>query len=105
MTAPDGAPTEPAESPPRCPQADGGDSAGGPPKRRFSAERKLAAVARLDRGEPLDRVARELNVGAGRLSDWRERARAGAAAALKERERDARDDEIARLKAKACPRA
>ena len=31
---------------------------------------------------------------------WRERALAGAAAALKERERDDRDDEIARLKSK-----
>jgi anti-sigma28 factor (negative regulator of flagellin synthesis) len=45
-------------------------------------------------------VARELNVAAQRLSQWREIAHAAAAAALKERERDARDDEIARLKAK-----
>jgi hypothetical protein len=35
-----------------------------------------------------------------RLSEWRERALAGAATALKERERDDRDDEIARLKSK-----
>ena len=41
-------------------------------------------------GECLDR----------RLSEWRERALAGAATALKERERDDRDDEIARLKSK-----
>jgi hypothetical protein len=34
------------------------------------------------------------------LSCWRERALAGAATALKERERDDRDDEIARLKSK-----
>jgi len=35
-----------------------------------------------------------------RLSGWRDRAMAGALSALKERERDDRDDEIARLKAK-----
>ena len=34
------------------------------------------------------------------LTEWRERARAGAASALKERERDDREDEIARLKSK-----
>jgi hypothetical protein len=45
-------------------------------------------------------VARETNVSIAMLSDWRERALAGAATALKERERDDRDDEIARLKSK-----
>jgi hypothetical protein len=35
-----------------------------------------------------------------RLTEWRERALAGAATALKECERDDRDDEIARLKSK-----
>src|SRR6266478_6391806 len=45
-------------------------------------------------------VARETNVSIARLSEWRERALAGAATALKERERDDRDDEIARLKSK-----
>ena len=34
------------------------------------------------------------------LTKWRERALEGAASALKERERDERDDEIARLKSK-----
>ena len=52
------------------------------------------------RGEPLELVARETNVSIARLSEWRERALAGAATALKERERDDRDDEIARLKSK-----
>src|SRR6185436_2034237 len=51
-------------------------------------------------GEPLELVAREANVSIARLSEWRERALAGAATALKERERDDRDDEIARLKSK-----
>ena len=52
------------------------------------------------RGEPLELVAREMNVSIAKLSEWRERALAGAATALKERERDDRDDEIARLKSK-----
>ena len=52
------------------------------------------------RGEPLDVVAREANVSVAKLTEWRERALAGAASALKERERDDREDEIARLKSK-----
>ena len=60
----------------------------------------MAVVARLLRGEPLELVARETNVSIGKLTEWRERALAGAASALKERERDERDDEIARLKSK-----
>src|SRR5271157_5530933 len=51
----------------------------------------------LLRGEPLDVVAREANVSVAKLTEWRERALAGAASALKERERDDREDEIARL--------
>jgi Transposase len=68
--------------------------------RRFSVQRKMAVVARLLRGEPLELVARETNVTIQKLTEWRDRALAGAASALKERERDDRDDEIARLKAK-----
>jgi hypothetical protein len=60
----------------------------------------MAIVARLLRGEPLDLVARQINVSVARLTEWRDRALAGAATALKERERDDRDDEIARLKSK-----
>jgi hypothetical protein len=60
----------------------------------------VAAVTRLLRGEPLEVVARELSVTVARLSEWRERALAGAASAMKERERDERAEEIARLKAK-----
>jgi hypothetical protein len=68
--------------------------------RRFSVQRKMAVVARLLHGEPLELVARETNVTIQKLTEWRDRALAGAASALKERERDDRDDEIARLKAK-----
>jgi hypothetical protein len=91
--------TEPAGLSERPQEAGGDKSAGGPPP-RFSAKRKLRAVSRLLRGEPLELVARELNVTAARLSQWRERALLAAEAALKERERDDRDDEIARLKGK-----
>ena len=66
----------------------------------LSVQRKMAIVARLLRGEPLELVARETNVSIARLSEWRDRALTGAVTALKERERDDRDDEIARLKAK-----
>ena len=66
--------------------------------KRFSVQRKMVVVARLLRGEPLELVARETNVSIARLTEWRERALAGAATALKER--DDRDDEIARLKSK-----
>src|SRR5208337_889446 len=61
---------------------------------------KMAVAARLLRGEPLDVVARETNVSVATLTEWRDRALAGAASALKERERDDREDEIARLKSK-----
>lgn len=60
----------------------------------------MGIVARLLRGEPLELVVRETNISIARLSEWRDRALTGAATALKERERDDRDDEIARLKAK-----
>jgi hypothetical protein len=77
---------------------DGGAAAGG--LRRFSAKRKLAAVQRLMRGESLDAVSREENVPVHRLTEWRDKVLMGAESALKERERDARDEEIARLQAK-----
>ena len=77
---------------------DGGAVAG--PARRLSAKRKLVAVQRLMRGESLDTVSRDLNVAVHRLSEWRDRVLMAAESALKERERDERDDEIARLQAK-----
>ena len=68
--------------------------------RRFSERRKLAAVQRLLRGESLETVSREANVPVHRLSEWRDRALLAAETALKARERDGRDEEIARLQAK-----
>src|SRR5512135_2779051 len=69
--------TEPAGLSERPQEAGGDKSAGGPPPQRFSAKRKLRAVSRLLRGEPLELVARELNVTAARLSQWRDRALLG----------------------------
>jgi transposase-like protein len=90
---------EPEGAPARARNA-GAPSGGAGPERRLSVQRKLAAVTRLLRGEPLETLARELNVTAARLSDWRDRALVGAEAAMKERERDGRDEELLRLKAK-----
>jgi transposase len=78
----------------------GAPSGGAGPERRFSTRRKLAAVTRLLRGEPLETLARELNVTVARLSAWRDRALVAAEAAMKGRERDSRDEELLRLKAK-----
>ena len=93
---------KPEGAPERSPKAGEGAPSGveGNWPKRFSVQRKMAIVARLLRGEPLELVARETNVSVAKLTEWRERALAGAASALKERERDERDDEIARLKSK-----
>ena len=92
--------TEPTGSPRRSQEAGGGAPVGWRPARRISAKRKLEAVKRLQRGELLELLSRELNVTAARLSDWRDRVERAAEAALKERMRDHRDDEISRLKGK-----
>ena len=78
----------------------GAPSGGAGSERRFSARRKLAAVARLLHGGPLEPLARELNVTVARLSEWPDRALVAAETAIKERERDGRDEELLRLKAK-----
>ena len=92
---------KPVGAPAGAQHVDSGTLTGGAgPERRNSARRKLAAVTRLLRGEPLETVARELNVTVARLSEWRDRALVAAEAAMKERERDSRDEEVLRLKAK-----
>ena len=91
--------TEASARPTRPPYAGGGGAEAGQGK-RFSAKRKLAAVQRLLRGESLEALSRELNVPAHRLSDWRDRVLIAAESALKDRERDAREEDIERLKAK-----
>src|SRR5215213_10185798 len=72
---------EPEGAPARAQNAGAGAPSGAAgPERRLSARRKLAAVTRL--------------------SEWRDRALVAAEAAMKERERDGRDEELLRLKAK-----
>jgi len=66
----------------------------------FSSERKTAAVLRFLRGKNLELVSREFGVSASTLSVWREDFLAGGQAALKSRPPDARDDKIARLRAR-----
>ena len=73
---------EPTGSPQRSQEAGGGEPVGGPPTRRVSAKRKLAAVKRLFRGEPLELLSRELNVTAARLSDWRDGVESAAETVL-----------------------
>ena len=98
MTNDDG--HKPEGAPERSPKVGAGAPSGvdGNGPKRFSIQRKMTIVVRLLRGEPLELVAPETNVSIARLTEWRERALAGAATALKER--DDRDDEIARLKSK-----
>ncbi len=66
---------------------------------RWSAKAKREVVLRLLRGEDIDALSREVRVTAARLSQWREIFLASGEAGLKAREADARDEEIARLKA------
>ena len=68
--------------------------------KRFSAKRKLVIIQRLPRGASLEAVSREAGVPVHRLTEWRDKVLGAAESALKERERDARDDEIAQLQAK-----
>ena len=69
-------------------------------RRRFSAKRKREAVVRLLHGEDLETLSRELGVTAATLAGWREAFLSAGEAALKSRERDAKDEEIKRLQAK-----
>jgi hypothetical protein len=73
---PEGAPERSAKLS-RCPSGVDGNGT-----KRFSVQRKMAIVARLLRGEPLELVVRETNVSIARLSEWHDRALAGAATAL-----------------------
>ena len=83
MTNDDG--RKPEGAPERSPKAGAGAPSGvdGNGPKRFPVQRKMAIVARLLRGEPLELVARETNVSIARLTEWRDRALAGAATARK----------------------
>ena len=66
---------------------------------RFWAKHKVEAVLRLLRGEPLDALSRELEVGAAQLSQWRESFLVGGAEKLSSRPGKG-DAEVTRLNAK-----
>jgi hypothetical protein len=61
----------PEGAPERSPKAGEGAASGvdGKVAKRFSVQRKMAVVARMLRGEPLELVARETNVSIARLSE------------------------------------
>jgi len=59
-------------------------------ERRFSREFKLAALARMEAGENVSALARELDVRRKYLYQWRDRFRAGGPIALRSRGRPTR---------------
>jgi transposase-like protein len=67
---------------------------------RWSSRRKTEVVLRLLRGEALDALSRELGVTAATLAQWRDQFLAGGQAAVRSRPTDARDEDLARLRAK-----
>ena len=69
-------------------------------QRRLTAARKQEAVLRVLRGEDVELVARSLEATAADVSSWRDAFLEGGASNLKQRPRDARDEEIDRLRAK-----
>jgi transposase len=80
-----------------APSARGGGAAVGPlaPGRRWSAARKRGVVLRLMRGESAELLSRELGVPIVKLGQWRQKAEAAPEGALKEREADPADGQLA----------
>ena len=69
-------------------------------RRRLTAARKQEAVPRVLRGEDVELVARNIDATAANVSSWRDAFLQGGLSNLKHRPRDARDEEIDRLRAK-----
>ena len=65
------------------------------PGRRWSAARKREVVLRLMRGEAAELLSRELGLPVFKLEQWRRRAEAAFEGALKEREADPTDGQLA----------
>jgi transposase-like protein len=63
--------------------------------RRFSREFKLAALARMEAGENVSALARDLGVRRKYLYQWRDRFRSGGPAALRSRGRPTRAEVLA----------
>src|ERR671926_992969 len=71
-----------------------------PERGRWTSCRQTEVVLRLLRGEALDALSRELGVTAATLAQWRDQFLAGGQAAVRSRPTDARDEDLARLRAK-----
>ena len=65
------------------------------PGQRWSAGRKREVVLRLMRGESAELLSRELGLPIVKLEQWREKAEAALEGALKERETDQADSQLA----------
>ena len=81
----------------QCAPSGGGGTTLGPlsPGQRWSAGRKREVVLRLMRGESAELLSRELGLPLFRLEQWRQRAEAALEGALKEREADPADGQLA----------
>src|SRR4051794_9178516 len=87
---------------PRCPPGQSAPAAKdgaalGPlaPGQRWSAARKREVVLRLLRGEAAELLSRELGLPLFKLEQWRQKAEAALEGALKERETDPADGQLA----------
>ena len=65
------------------------------PGQRWSAARKREVVLRLMRGESAELLSRELGLPIVKLEQWRQKAEAALEGALKEREADQADSQLA----------
>jgi transposase len=65
------------------------------PGRRWSAGRKREVVLRLMRGESVELLSRELGLPRFKLEQWRQKAEAALDGALREREAEQADSQLA----------
>ena len=74
-----------------------GGAGSGPlaPGQRWSVARKREVVLRLMRGESAELLSRELGLPVFKLEQWRQKAEAALEGALKEREADPADGQLA----------
>ena len=84
-------------SPGQCAPLGGGGTTLGPlaPGQRWSAARKREVVLRLMRSESVELLSRELGLPVFKLEQWRRKAEAGLEGALREREADPADGQLA----------
>ena len=71
-----------------------------PERGRWSSRRTTEVVLRILRGEALDTLSRELGVTAATLAQWRDQFLAAGRAGVRSHPTDARDEDVARLRAK-----